>query len=148
MGNRNKPSDNSIQIQHLLKLNIIYICFFLKLLYSNTTLVKVKFILNKSRKMKQLIQIQHLLKLNAYQFSAEPRQFWIQIQHLLKLNYKILPSVCVLKVIQIQHLLKLNWTEFRIEKNSQFIQIQHLLKLNKNFYQSLIFTRRFKYNTC
>ena len=35
------------------------------LLYSNTTLVKVKLAKKKNIKMLQLIQIQHLLKLNA-----------------------------------------------------------------------------------
>ena len=55
-----------IQIQHLLKLNWIYflgVCF---LKNSNTTLVKVKSICRMVSSSCKWIQIQHLLKLNIF----------------------------------------------------------------------------------
>ena len=66
----------TIQIQHLLKLNKMFIGTFVKVKLkeknpnpreihnSNTTFVKVKFGLKKWRKSRTKIQIQHLLKLN------------------------------------------------------------------------------------
>ena len=55
----------SIQIQLLLKLNCIQLKLIVfVLLYSNTTLVKVKYFSNKVAKELKKIQIQLLLKLN------------------------------------------------------------------------------------
>ena len=57
--------DKPIQIQHLLKLNLI---------------------LNIIKKMDMKIQIQHLLKLNYILSYSLSNHIGIQIQHLLKLN--------------------------------------------------------------
>ena len=54
--------------------------------YSNTTLVKVKFIRRASAGNLEAIQIQHLLKLNVPPIKAALSIKRIQIQHLLKLN--------------------------------------------------------------
>ncbi len=57
-----------------------------KLMYSNTTFVKVKFITFLYVAFRLSIQIQHLLKLNERYLSRYIRKSLIQIQHLLKLN--------------------------------------------------------------
>ena len=56
---------DTIQIQHLLKLN-------------NKKITNIK--------QSSIIQIQHLLKLNNFNFIIFCFRFFIQIQHLLKLN--------------------------------------------------------------
>ena len=55
-----------IQIQHLLKLNLVTTAsiFSPRVTYSNTTLVKVKLTSRLNTKSTVSIQIQHLLKLN------------------------------------------------------------------------------------
>ena len=76
-----------IQIQHLLKLNFINVSLgFATALYSNTTLVKVKFNLGLIQQTLSVIQIQHLLKLNYSTETKMKSSRLIQIQHLLKLN--------------------------------------------------------------
>ena len=69
----------SIQIQHLLKLNLRLYLLFLYLIYSNTTLVKVKFNLYLMNIQTIFIQIQHLLKLN--------EKMGINVFHRLKFKY-------------------------------------------------------------
>ena len=56
-------------------------------LYSNTTLVKVKFNIFQYTFCNCNIQIQHLLKLNLVEIVVGGTSSKIQIQHLLKLNY-------------------------------------------------------------
>ena len=53
---------------------------------SNTTLVKVKFIIYQDVSVNKSIQIQHLLKLNPSTCASITFRAFIQIQHLLKLN--------------------------------------------------------------
>ena len=62
------------------------------LLYSNTTLVKVKWKIRCFKSWCYIIQIQHLLKLNFPYRNERLAVGYIQIQHLLKLN---MPAVLV-----------------------------------------------------
>ena len=82
-----KSGCSGIQIQHLLKLNRRSNPEpAMQKTYSNTTLVKVKFIRRASAGNLEAIQIQHLLKLNVPPIKAALSIKRIQIQHLLKLN--------------------------------------------------------------
>ena len=80
--------DTCIQIQHLLKLNLVY--GYIKefvFINSNTTLVKVKLYSLNNQSKTRTIQIQHLLKLNHLRKTNKRKEYFIQIQHLLKLNF-------------------------------------------------------------
>ena len=76
-----------IQIQHLLKLNLLTMSMTTNIIDSNTTFVKVKCLRNLDYKTTFIIiQIQHLLKLNILSIKGTTGVLKIQIQHLLKLN--------------------------------------------------------------
>ena len=100
-------------------------------LNSNTTLVKVKYVLLHFLLVVMPYSNTTLVKVK-FGFTSQPSIFSnkIQIQHLLKLNVTARMISLVVSAIQIQHLLKLN-IGLKIAKEEKIaIQIQHLLKLN------------------
>ena len=146
-------SPSSVQIQHLLKLNLVCYGRVVKEYFSsNTTLVKVKFPFLQSVLRIQQVQIQHLLKLNVITISPALKPDFVQIQHLLKLNRTVFRKWEYCNYVQIQHLLKLNrnitsansvsyssnttlvkvkfYCFIGFATCSVSVQIQHLLKLN------------------